>query len=255
MDKSDAAPRSTLRRRSLIVGGFTTAGAIAGVTGSRTIDHLVADTAPAGRLPVPATEELMTDHGLLKRILLIYRECSRRLVAGDVLDPDDLFAAAQMVHDYIEGFHEGIEEGFVFPVLHQAGKLVDTVETLLVQHDRGRKITVSIIENSSPMAMAGAQPAPGFATLQSRRALATSLDRFVNMYEPHEAREDTEIFPTFREICPDQDFRRISEKISQAQEQTYGPNGAGAFIPVIADIEKNLGIHDLAKFTPPLTED
>ncbi len=40
----------------------------------------------------------MTDHGLLKRILLIYRECGRRLSTGDLLDPAALFHSAQMVH-------------------------------------------------------------------------------------------------------------------------------------------------------------
>jgi len=68
----------------------------------------------------------MTDHGLLKRILLIYRECGRRLTTGDLLDPAALFHSAQMVHDYIEGFHEGIEEGHIFPRLQRAGKLTDT---------------------------------------------------------------------------------------------------------------------------------
>ncbi|WP_368680631.1 hypothetical protein [Rhodococcus opacus] len=65
----------------------------------------------------------MTDHGLLKRILLIYRECARRLQSGADLAPAPLFHTAQMVHDYIEGFHEGIEEGYVFPRLLRAGRL------------------------------------------------------------------------------------------------------------------------------------
>lgn len=192
----------------------------------------------------------MTDHGLLKRILLIYRDCARRLTTDDILDPALLFHSAQIVHDYIEGFHEGIEEGYVFPALAHAGRLTDLVRTLLVQHDRGRKITVAVINASTTMAMGG-MASPGFATAESRTALARLLDGFITMYEPHEAREDTEIFPTFREITPDAEFSRISEQILIAQQHGYGRDGVARLVAQVAGIEKQLGIHDLSRFTPP----
>lgn len=236
-------------RRAFVLGGVGVAALTLGASGTNVLSTLT--TTPPLPLVVPATEDLMTDHGLLKRILLIYRECGRRLTTGDQLDPAALFHSAQMVHDYIEGFHEGIEEGYVFPRLQRAGKLTDTVRTLLTQHDRGRKLTIAIIQASTTMSMNGRGAAPGFNTAHSRAQLANTLRTFITMYEPHEAREDTVVFPTFRQVTSDTVFNRVSQQVGEAQHARYGDNGFAAFIEQIAGIERQLGIYDLSKFTPP----
>lgn len=184
---------------------------------------------------------------------MIYRECGRRLTTGDQLDPAILFHAAQMVHSYIEDFHEGIEEGYIFPRLLRAGKLQDTVRDLLIQHDVGRKITIAIIQSTTTMDMPGMGSAPGFATADSRAGLARTLDRFITMYEPHEAREDTVIFPAFRDVTAGGNtFDRISDQIAEAQRKRFGEHGVSGYLDQIADLERQLDIYDLATFTPQL---
>ena len=68
----------------------------------------------------------MREHGVLRRILLVYEESIRRLAAGDAAGADvvDVIAgAANIVHRFVEGYHEKLEEDFVFPKLEKAGKL------------------------------------------------------------------------------------------------------------------------------------
>ncbi|PPJ18790.1 hemerythrin domain-containing protein [Nocardia nova] len=242
--------RTAMNRRAMLLGGVGIGGLALGAGAAVGAQHALA-TEPS--VPViPATEELMTDHGLLKRILLIYRECGRRLTTGDHLAPAALFHSAQMVHSYIEDFHEGIEEGYIFPRLLRAGKLQDTVRNLLIQHDVGRKITIAIIQSTTTMDMPGMGSAPGFATADSRANLARLLDRFITMYEPHEAREDTVVFPAFREVTSDGNtFDQISEQIAEAQQKRFGDHGVTGYLDQIADTERQLGIYDLAAFTPP----
>lgn len=79
----------------------------------------------------------MREHGVLKRVLLCYREMTRRIQAGQRVEAPDLHDAALIIHDFIEGFHEGLEEGYVFPRLRAAGVLTGTLTTLLVQHGAG----------------------------------------------------------------------------------------------------------------------
>ena len=79
----------------------------------------------------------MREHGVLKRVLLCYREMTARVQAGGPLDARDVHDAVLIIYDYIEGFHEGLEEGYVFPRLVRAGWLSGTVTTLLVQHAGG----------------------------------------------------------------------------------------------------------------------
>ncbi|WP_368680632.1 hypothetical protein [Rhodococcus opacus] len=70
------------------------------------------------------------------------------------------------------------------------------------------------------------------------------------MYEPHEAREDTEIFPAFRQVTSDREFADISEHVAEAQHRRYGDNPIAGFLAQITAVERELGIYDLALFTP-----
>jgi hemerythrin-like domain-containing protein len=63
--------------------------------------------------------------------------------------------------------------------------MIDLVNVLYQQHQAGRRLTDTIL---------GLAPARQ-ATGESRDRLIESLQSFVAMYRPHEAREDTDLFP------------------------------------------------------------
>lgn len=103
----------------------------------------------------------MVDHGILKRILLAYREVSRQVTAGDPVPIAPIAAAAALVPSYLESYHEGLEEAFVFPRLQKAGRLTGLVRTLLIQHDRGRHLTAGITELTADGVRADVRAARG----------------------------------------------------------------------------------------------
>src|SRR3954467_642146 len=85
---------------------------------------LVAAKQPAKKEPeISPTEDLMREHGLLNRVLLVYEECARRLEAGEAgkVLPD----AAKIIRDFIEGYHEPLEEQQLFPRFRRADRLTD----------------------------------------------------------------------------------------------------------------------------------
>src|ERR1035441_5883976 len=92
-------------------------------------------------VPVTPPEDLMREHGVLKRILLIYREGIRRLQADEQDPSQALNASAGIIRSFIEDYHEHLEEQYVFPKLEQAGRLTDITTVLRVQHQRGRALT------------------------------------------------------------------------------------------------------------------
>lgn len=81
-------------------------------------------------VPVTAPEDLMREHGVLKRVLLIYQEGIRRLQAGEPSPAEALNAAAEVVRSFIEDYHARLEERYVFAKLEQAGKLTDLTGVL-----------------------------------------------------------------------------------------------------------------------------
>jgi hemerythrin-like domain-containing protein len=196
---------------------------------------------PAGEVPVTPPEDLMREHGVLKRILLIYREGIRRLQANEEPPWQALNASAALIRSFIEDYHEHLEEQYVFPALEQARKLADITAVLRDQHQHGRVLTDRVLGATAPAAALD-QPA--------REALVHNMSAFIRMYEPHEAREDTVVFPALRDVLPAQRFRDLAEMFEDEEHRRFGPAGFEGVVDKVADIEKSLGIYDLAQFTP-----
>ncbi|MEV0228288.1 hemerythrin domain-containing protein [Nonomuraea sp. NPDC050786] len=197
------------------------------------------DQEQAQEVPVTPPEDLMREHGVLKRVLLIYREGIRRINAGEQVPQPALHAGAGIIQTFIEEYHERLEERYVFPRLVKAGKLTDTVSVLLQQHQRGRVLTGRILN-------ATAKPTPR----QARRDLVANMAAFIRMYEPHEAREDTVVFPAMRDVIPPKEFVRMAETFEDEEHRRFGAAGFTGIVTQVADIEKTLRIYDLSQFTP-----
>lgn len=76
-------------------------------------------------------KDLMREHGVLDRLLLVYEEGLRRLDSQQDFDPAVLRSAAQLIRRFIGDCHERLEARSLFPRFQQAGTLVDLVNVLL----------------------------------------------------------------------------------------------------------------------------
>ncbi|MBN8419006.1 MAG: hemerythrin domain-containing protein [Verrucomicrobia bacterium] len=194
-----------------------------------------------GEEDVSPAEDLMREHGLLKRVLLIYGESIRRMEKGEDLPPSAVAESAKIIRSFIEDYHEKLEENFLFPRFEKAGKLVELVETLRVQHQGGRRLTDITL---------GLANAKSLKVADERNKLADSLKQFIRMYEPHEAREDTILFPAFRQIVSKHEYDSLGEDFEKKEHELFGKEGFEGMVDKVAEIEKTLGIHDLSLFTP-----
>jgi hemerythrin-like domain-containing protein len=127
-----------------------------------------------------------------------------------------------------------MEEDYIFPLFEKHHKDLKLIATLKEQHIKGREITAelektiqsSIHEDNHAM------------QLKIRRL----LEEFIAMYRPHEAREDTEIFPMVRSFLTEKEFEELSEKIETFEHQLLGHDGLEKIMKKIRSIEKDLGI-------------
>ncbi|HST09643.1 MAG TPA: hemerythrin domain-containing protein [Terriglobales bacterium] len=190
---------------------------------------------------VSPPEDLMREHGVLNRILLIYDEHIRRLDAKQDFDPKILADSAGVIRRFVEDYHEKLEEDYLFPRFRKAGKLVDLVDTLLQQHQAGRKLT----EQIQQLAVAGTLKDEG-----RKRELEDRLRAFNRMYRPHEAREDTVLFPAFHGIVSEHEFGALGEQFEKKEDELFGDEGFFKVVDQVAELEKKLGIYELAQFTP-----
>src|SRR5215831_3503459 len=110
--------------------------------------------AEAAEEEVSPASYLKREHGVLRRLLLVYGEAIRRLDAREELRPEPIAHAAEIIRAFIEDYHERDEEQYIFPRFQKAGKLVDLVATLLAQHQAGRKLTAEIAKLATPSGLA-----------------------------------------------------------------------------------------------------
>jgi hypothetical protein len=76
---------------------------------------------------------------------------------------------------------------------------------------------------------------------------------FDRMYESHETREDTVVFPTFREIIPPSELTDLGEHFADLERQQFHTDEFTATVNRVAEIEQELGIDNLDQFTPVVT--
>jgi hemerythrin-like domain-containing protein len=70
------------------------------------------------------------------------------------------------------------------------------------------------------------------------------------MYRPHECREDTVLFPAFRKLVSRHEYDSLGEEFENNERKHFGQDGFETMVSRVADIEKQLGIYDLNRFTP-----
>ena len=101
---------------------------------------------------VGAAEDLMREHGVLNRILLIYEEGLRRLHAKEDVSPAVFRDSAELVRKFVEDYHEKLEENFIFPEFEKRKKMTDLVKVLREQHQAGRTVTDVILRAAAAIA-------------------------------------------------------------------------------------------------------
>jgi len=142
----------------------------------------------------------------------------------------------------VEDYHEKQEENYLFPRFEKANKLKDLVQTLRQQHQAGRSLTDQIRQLANSKTLSG----------NETQKLIELLTVFNTMYRPHEAREDTVLFPAFRKIVSQHEYDSLGEEFEENEHKLFGKDGFETMVNKVADIEKQLGIYELAQFTPKI---
>ena len=192
---------------------------------------------------ISPVEDLMREHGVLHRILLIYKNIIFRINSGNIYDTADItvlaWYATNIIKQFIQDYHQVLEHDYVFPVLRQYEQYHSLIETLLTQHEAAKCTTdeISIILRS------------GQRSYYTYKQLAYLMMEFIQMYEPHSAREDTVVFPVFHQITPTDKFNELGNKFESIEEQKFGKNGFEKILGQVSQIEKTLGIYDLNQYT------
>ncbi len=193
----------------------------------------------ASKAEVTPAEDLMFEHGVVERILLVYDGAADRIDAGTDVPPAPIADMARLSREFVEDYHARmLEEEQVFPRFEKAGRHVELAKTLKAQHDAGRRVTDLIAALT------------GGGEIGEPQRLAAAMRSYSRMYAPHAAREDTVLFKAFQGMLPAEEYRELGERFEEREHEMFGEGGFQAVVERVAAAEKRLGIHDLGQFTP-----
>jgi hemerythrin-like domain-containing protein len=229
------------QRRKFLTGiGKTALALVGGYVVAIDVAHAAEDEEGEG--DIGPIEDLMREHGVLRRVLLIYEEGLRRIAAHQDFPGNPFLTAAQLIRNFVEDYHEKNEEKFIFPRLQKnADEAGHDVPILLAQHQAGRKLTDEIIRVSTSNA--------------KDTRLVAPVTQFIRMYRPHAAREDTIVFPAFHKMMSEKEFDAVGEQMEKQEQKLFGAGGFAKIVEAVADEERALGIYELDLFTPKIATD
>ncbi|MFO7956106.1 MAG: hemerythrin domain-containing protein [Candidatus Brocadiia bacterium] len=191
---------------------------------------------PDRQAGISAAEDLMREHGVMDRLLLVYEEAHGAMSVELDVSLALVVRATRLVQDFIEAYHEQLEEEFIFPRMQEGDGYERLVRILRKQHEASRAVTSRILTRAE----GAGRPAP----------VGDELDAYVRMYRPHMAREDTVLFPAMYGVIPPPELDELGEQFEEREHELFGDDGFAAVVDQVAEMEQELGIHDLAQFTP-----
>ena len=236
MDNHDRTGSMATARRSFLMLTAAGSGALLAGYGAGALYAAEADEA------VTPTEDLMREHGILRRVLIVYSETAAKLGRDSAaVDAKALAAAAMLFSEFGEHYHERLlEEQHVFPAVRRTGgDAAVAVDTLVAQHRRGREITGFVLDATRSGSIGSA----------NGTRLAAALEGMVRMYRAHAAREDTVVFPAWKKTMSVDELKDVGERFEDIEHQQFGRDGFEDALARIASVEQALGLDDLADFT------
>jgi len=190
--------------------------------------------------PVHPSEDLMREHGILGRMMLIYEEGLRRLENGISISAEVFASTLRLQQRFLNDYHQKLEEDHVFPRIEAAGGLREMTQVLRDQHAAERRLTAQLLKNATPS---------GLGSSERRTALVEGLRSMNRMLRPHTLWEDTVLFPAFHRLFSDQEFEKLGQTFDDFERRALGPSGFEGVLAEVGQLEKNLGIDKLSGFT------
>jgi hemerythrin-like domain-containing protein len=220
-------------RRQFLAKGFVMGGGLLASMGASSLCISVKVKSPI--------EVLTRDHGLMRRILFIYKEIICLCPATQDLPTDLIRQAAKAYQKLADDFHQKLEDEFLFPPMVKACDHAELIEVLWQQHTVDHHFTTRLLSLTS---------AAIFKDDSNRNETRNTICNLARMMEHHMAWEESDLFPAYFCLVSAKDYRDLSEIVARRQEQIFGCEGINALIAEIVELENILGIHHLECFTP-----
>jgi len=191
----------------------------------------------AEEMEVNAPEDLMRQHAVASRLLLIYDNAANPDSNWARPSAKALVSTAQMIRSNVDEHHMKLEEEIIFPLFQKGGTTTDLVTTLREQHTVARRLNDAILRAVEK----------GESTTAG--SLIRDLRAYTRMLAAHTAYEETSLYPLLRTAVSPQEYEQMERTLHEADRKKMGPQGFAGLVAKVAELESTAGITGLAQFT------
>ena len=182
-----------------------------------------------------ATEELMTEHRAIERMLAVLEAAAHRLEDDQPVRPDLFREVVDFVRNFADRCHHGKEEDNLFPRMEAAGvpRVGGPLGVMLDEHDQGREYVGAIADAVDGYDRGDASAA---------RVIVENARGFVGLLREHIWKEEEVLFPMAdRALSPDVQ-RELEEKFQQFEATVMGPGVHERYHRLLEKLEGELGL-------------
>ena len=182
-----------------------------------------------------ATEELMTEHRAIERMLAVLDAAAGRLEAGERVRPDVFREAVDFVRNFADRCHHGKEEHNLFPRLEELGvpREGGPLGVMLFEHDEGRAYVGAI---------ADAVDAYESGDEAAARTIASNGRGYVGLLRDHIVKEERVLFPMADQVLSADDQRSLAESFERIETDVMGPGVHERYHRMLDELERELGL-------------
>jgi hemerythrin-like domain-containing protein len=161
-----------------------------------------------GDQPSKPIAELLTEHGLIQKVVAGLSALETRMSGGVPMDAALLTRVVEFLREYADVLHHGKEEALLFPALERRGVPAHgcPVGALLAEHKRGRVLVTEFAEAIEAYA-SGADGAVA--------ALAAKMRALAELYPAHIWKEDYLLFPMSEKVLLEDDLAELAKHFAE----------------------------------------
>ena len=158
-----------------------------------------------------ATDELLRDHVIIRRLQAVIEKCYTRLYEGKDVPFADLVKISDLIEQFVDRFHHGKEENGYFPETESRDGYSDEIRKFVIEHEFGRRIAkrIGIYLEDMMRGVEAREPLARYLKTYSVFILdhTSKEDRFFNdvkasaSLSPPEEKELTSLFDRMRHDC------------------------------------------------------
>ena len=178
-----------------------------------------------------ATDILMEEHTIIKRVLTALETAAQRLERGQVVRAGFFIDATDFIKGFADSCHHMKEEGVLFKAMVASGMPAQggPISMMLAEHEQGRAYTRAMREGAQKL-QSGDEPA--------RDQVIRSARGYVALLRQHIYKEDNILFPMANQVISQAEQGNVAEDFERVEHEEIGEGVHEKYLALVESLEK-----------------